>query len=70
MTTLPLGFRSHVANIEGSAEVWEGLGHFLVRRTSKIVELVELVKDYGVKGVVLFEHHCITSRDLKALSQI
>lgn len=62
--------RSHAANLTGRAELWEGLGHFLIRRTSKLIEYVQLVKDFGVKGVVIFEHHHITGGDLKALSRI
>ncbi len=66
-----MGFtRNHVANMAGSAELWEGLGHFILRKTDKLLEQIRLVKDYGVKGVVIFEHHNVTDKDLEALAGI
>lgn len=62
--------RNHLANMPDETEMWEGLGHFVLRGTGQLVEQVQCVKDLGVPGVVIFEHHSITAKDLKALACI
>ena len=62
--------RNHRANMRGDTELWEGLGYFMLKRIDRLTEQIGLLKDFGVKGVCVFEHHNITDRDLKILSRI
>ena len=62
--------RSHAANLDGGAELWEGLCPASIRSTAGLIKQVRLVKDHGVKGVCLFEHKYVTDRDLKALAKL
>ena len=61
--------RNHAANMRGKAELWEGLGYFMLKKIGKLTEQISLLKDFGVKGVCLFEHHNISDSDLRALSK-
>ena len=62
--------RSHAANLDGAAELWEGLCPAAIRKTAGLVEQVKLVKDHGIQGVCLFENKYVTDRDLKALAKL
>ena len=62
--------RSHAANLDGAAELWEGLCPAAIRSTAGLIKQVRLVKDHGVKGVCLFEHKYVTDKDLKALAKL
>ncbi len=65
--------RNHVANMEGKAELWEGL--ITGRRRSRgkenwVLAEAKIAKQLGADGVMIFEHHGIDDKMLKQLARL
>ena len=65
--------RNHIANMEGKAELWEGLitnRRIKAGQENPVLEQAKIAKKLGAQGVMIFEHHAIDDKLLREIGKL